>query len=252
MKQIKLLYMHIKIKNLLCLAVAILFCSICFTQDRTECKVMLEAIQDTYVGDCVKGFAEGKGEAKGKLHSYKGNFKAGFPNGFGTYYTSENSYHSGNFVNGIKEGKGESHFMKPNMQDSVIKGYWSGDIFQGNEYITYQFSSNALFETKDIRSSKAVGNLLTINIVLGIAGHTSFTGGPTEVLSITSLISEDVLFQVNKKNETITTMKFCGTYEISKFPVKLFGTLSNGEVFRLELYKAANWNVNLIALTNPR
>ena len=101
-----------------------------FGQDTSHtCKVLLESIKGEYSGECKKGLAHGKGESKG-IFRYAGSFKYGLPNGKGILYSGDNFF-DGNFLDGLKEGKGEMHYIKPNNADSIIKGYWSGDEFRG-------------------------------------------------------------------------------------------------------------------------
>ena len=78
-----------------------------YAQKNSEpCKVRLESIANEYKGECKKGLAHGQGTAKG-IHRYVGHFKDGLPDGQGTYYFSDSTYYTGNFQEGIKEGKEE-------------------------------------------------------------------------------------------------------------------------------------------------
>ncbi|PLX24321.1 MAG: hypothetical protein C0597_00015 [Marinilabiliales bacterium] len=44
----------------------------------TDCRVLLSSISEKYEGECVNGFADGKGIAEG-AHKYEGEFKKGLP-----------------------------------------------------------------------------------------------------------------------------------------------------------------------------
>jgi hypothetical protein len=211
-------------------------------EDTSWCKVKVKNLVGTYTGDCKLGLADGKGDAKGVEH-YTGNFKMGFPNGNGVYYYNDTMYHSGDFQDGLKEGKGETHYVQKGMPDSVIKGYWSGDVFRGKKYVTYSFSTTGLFDFTEITPSNHDGN--TITIELGTTSGTPNGSGPSGVvLSLVSLVSPTAsILKMRSKMES--SFKSYATFELVSFPCKLFATLNSNETFELELYKAADWKVRL-------
>lgn len=218
-----------------------------YAQENTQpCKVRLESIANEYKGDCKNGWADGQGIAKG-IHSYIGKFKDGMPEGLGSYYFSDSTYYIGNFQDGIKEGKGEFHYLTNRHTDSVVKGYWSGNEYRGKKYITYIFDSGTKFDRFEITPSSEIGHSITFELATTSGSPrglpNDFYGSPGYVLTLTELISNDPLLKFLSKvdNPTISY----STYEISKFPVILYGTLSNGEHFQLDLYKAAKWKVRL-------
>jgi len=153
-------------------------------------------------------------------------------------------YYTGNFQEGIKEGKGEFHYVKGNA-DSVLKGYWSGNEYRGKKYITYEFNSATKFDRWEITPTPQSGNSITFELATTSGSPrglpNDFYGNPGYVLTLTELHSNDPLLKFIAKvdNPTISY----STYEISKFPVILYGTLSNGENFQLDLYKRAKWKV---------
>jgi hypothetical protein len=169
------------------------------------------------------------------------------PDGQGVYYFSDSTYYSGNFQDGIKEGKGEFHYLTNRHSDSVVRGYWSGNEYRGKKYITYTFNAGTKFDRFEITSSSQIGNSITFELATtsgspkGLPGN--LFGDPGYVLTLTELESNDPLLKFISKvdNPTISY----STYEISKFPVILYGKLSNGENFQLDLYKAAKWKVRL-------
>lgn len=218
-----------------------LYCTCLFAQENTEpCKVLLSALEGKYTGECKKGLADGNGDARG-LHHYTGAFKKGLPNGKGIYYYSDSLYHSGKFQDGIKEGKGETHYVRGGFPDSIIKGYWSGDVYRGNQYKTYDFNCSQNSDLiVEITPSEQNGNTITIDIstTTGPPG-----GGPTSLV-INELISTDGNF-IKKISGHATNFSSSVTYQLSKFPAKLFAVLSDGRNFQLELYKPATWTVRL-------
>jgi hypothetical protein len=222
-----------------------------FAQENpSSCKVELFELQGKYTGECKDGLAHGKGEAIGQ-HHYTGSFKKGVPYGKGNYYYSDSVFYSGSFQDGIKEGKGEMHYAHPPLADSIIKGYWSGDLYRGTRYVTYSFNSSQVFATSDIQPLSENERTVTIEISTTTAspdGSTthSLSRASGEVLSLTDLLATDGSF-TRKKTSSVSGRMSSVTYEIAKFPVKLTGTFSNGRTFELELYKAAGWRVSLFA-----
>ena len=68
-----------------------------------DCKVLTEALQGEYTGDCKKGLAHGTGESKG-IDIYRGDFKKGLPNGTGTYIWKNGNSYEGEFKDGKRNG----------------------------------------------------------------------------------------------------------------------------------------------------
>jgi len=214
-----------------------------YSQDISkECKVELKNLSGTYVGECKNGFADGKGEAIG-AQRYVGIFKYGLPNGKGIYYYNKTTYYTGNFQDGLKEGKGETHYLRDGMPDSIVKGYWSGDEYRGNNYKTYNTTEMPFFDRVEITPSNEKGNILTIetSTTTGIFYQNSTFGF---LLTVTDVIALDGSF-INKLETPANPIKSSATYQLTKFPVKLRVTLSNGKTFNLELYKNAKWTVKL-------
>jgi len=211
-------------------------------QQDPSCKVVSEKLEGSYTGECKNGLANGKGEAKG-AHRYVGTFKNGMPDGTGTYYYDESQYYEGGFQNGIKEGKGEMHFLKKGAADSVIKGYWSADEYRGKKYTTYLFSTTETFDRTDINPSSSSGNTITIEIETTSGQPGGNTPGGNILMLVNLVSPSSSILKMTSKFES--SFKSTTTYELISFPCKLFGTLSNGNTFSLDLYKAANWKVRL-------
>lgn len=211
-------------------------------QDPSFCKVTWKELAGTYTGDCKNGLADGNGDAKG-FHHYTGSFKGGMPNGTGVYYYSDSMYYNGNFQDGIKEGKGEMHYLRKAMPDSIIKGYWSGGEYRGKKYITYSFTTSEQFDQNQLSPSSGSGNTVTIEIGT-TSGSPNGIGPNGYVLLLRDVVSptSSILKTLSKYE---SAFKSYATFEIVSFPCKLFGTLSDGQTFDLELYKAANWKIRL-------
>jgi len=220
------------------LLTTILNCPV-YSQQEPACKVTWTYLIGTYSGGCKYGFANGEGEAKG-AHYYKGSFKDGKPDGSGLYYYNDSIYYAGTFQDGLKEGKGEMHYKRKNSDDSVVKGYWSGDLFNGNRYTPYSFSTTESFDNIEITPSKVSGKTVTIEITT-TSGSAGASGSSLALLNLisTSASTLKILSRVDG------AFRNTASYEVSEFPCKLFGTLSNGNTFGLDLNKAANWKIRL-------
>ena len=205
-------------------------------QADSSCKVLMTSISGTYSGDCKKGLANGLGESKG-VHQYTGSFKNGFPNGKGTYYYGKNKYYTGNFLDGMKEGKGEMHFIKDDLSDSTVKGYWSADEYRGKTYSTYKLDVGFKMDRFDITPSSQSGNQVTFNI---FTTGNAVNSDKIRLYSVASL-EDGSLVKLILHAETQDYDLL--VIEVSKFPLKMKGMLTNGLEFNLDLYKSADWNV---------
>jgi len=116
-----------KIQPLIYFFFSIFISSKIFAQD---CLVEPASIKGTYTGDCKKGKANGKGKSVG-TDSYEGDFRAGLPEGNGTYTWSNGNVFTGQFVKGLKQGKGKLFMKGSASADSIIEGYWKNDVYIG-------------------------------------------------------------------------------------------------------------------------
>lgn len=111
--------------NFFCLSVVLIAFSnfIGFSQESSDCKVLLESISGKYEGGCKYGLAHGRGSAEGK-EKYQGRFRLGLPDGGGIYYFSNGDYYHGAFKKGKMNGKGE---FFSSINNKKIKGIWKED-----------------------------------------------------------------------------------------------------------------------------
>jgi len=222
-------------------------CSFLYAQDRL-CKVIPQKLVGKYTGDCKRGFAYGQGEATG-IDRYVGWFKNGMPNGNGTYYYGDTGYHAGNFQDGIKEGRGEMHYLRKGMPDSVIKGYWSADIFKGEKYTPYKLTTSTFFDRIEVIPSDHSGHTVTFEIATssgspnGAPNHANAAGFNSGYVLTLSALSSPTASILKAGSKYESSFKSSITYELIGFPCQLIGNFSNGESFDLELYKAADWKV---------
>lgn len=207
------------------------------------CKVNFTLLSKRYEGECKKGIASGKGEAWGE-HHYIGEFKNGMPNGKGTYHYNDNESYTGNMQDGLREGKGQMTYKIKDKEgtpkDSIVEGYWSGDIFRGKSYTTYQLSGGSSFSSYEISPSHSSGNQITFEI-------SSTSGNPVRGSGI--YVQSLVAYYDNKQgfSKIISTFDSNNTsftnVQIGGFPAKIQGRLTDGTNFELELYKSANWKI---------
>ena len=209
-------------------------------------KVLMSTIKEKYTGPVKKGLASGQGEAFG-VHHYIGMFKNGMPNGKGIYYYNDSVYYKGEFLDGVKEGKGEMHNAQKQGADTLIKGYWSGDEYRGKSYNTYAISGANNFDNVDVNYSASSGNRINFEIATtsGSPNPMLAQGNTNYVLSITELISLDNPSKVRFLSDYKSGLRAYWTFEILTFPIKLQVKLSNGRFISLDLYKSADWNVKL-------
>lgn len=98
-----------------------------YSQDKTDCKVLLTSISGKYKGECKKGLAHGQGTAEGKDH-YTGRFKKGYPHGKGVYTWANGDVYEGSFRKGKKHGNGVLKMAEAE-KDSILEGVWENDLF---------------------------------------------------------------------------------------------------------------------------
>jgi len=230
-----------------CYVIIFTSCSFLYAQDRL-CQVTSKSLTGKYTGDCKYGLANGEGEAIGIDH-YVGSFKNGMPNGKGSYYYGDTVYFKGNFQDGVKEGFGEIHYLRNGMPDSVVKGYWSGDVYKGKKYSTYKLSMTTFFDRTEVIPSDITGNTVTFEIATtsgspnGAPNHVNSAGFNSGYILTLNELSSPTASIIKMGSKYESSFKSSVTYELTGFPCQLIGTFSNGETFTLELYKSANWKV---------
>lgn len=218
----------------------------CYAQEN-QCMVESPSLKGMYTGDCKNGYASGKGSAIG-VHKYSGIFKNGVPDGKGVYNYDDSTFYTGSFLAGIREGKGELHHLR-NGKDSVVKGYWSADVYRGKKYVTYIYNTSQSFDLLEISPSEQSGNTLTFQVSTNSGSpdgsSTSLSGsGSGFVLGVASIVSLDQAF-IRKLSDFASGNKYYLTYQINTFPAHLLVTFTNDRMMELELYKAANWTIRL-------
>jgi hypothetical protein len=170
-------------------------------ETKPKCKVELEAISDSYDGECKKGMAEGIGTAIGE-DTYVGEFKKGLPHGQGRYIWSDGNYYSGDFRKGMPEGYGEKVIKRPGQLDSLVMGYWKSGDFIGQYESAYNIGNNKNVRRVRIIKVSDSPNQIQIFVI-------SNNGFPIPLESITGTDSKST------KNEF--TVKYMGWKNV-QFP----------------------------------
>ena len=111
-------------------------------QTSQSCLVRTPGLQGGYTGDCVAGYASGKGRAKG-VDAYEGGFRDGHPTGTGVYTFADGRRFEGEFANGKVNGR--ARFV-----------YANGDVLEG------VFQDNTLTGTG--RMQRANGQALLVQL----------------------------------------------------------------------------------------
>lgn len=126
-------------------------------QAPAACAVRDADLQGTYVGDCIGGYASGRGRAVGK-DSYEGSFRDGHITGYGIYTKADGRRYEGEFLDGKMSGRVKIY--NPN-----------GDILEG------QFSDNKLVGIGKL--TRKTGDVIDVELKDGKLSRVSSTSGTT-------------------------------------------------------------------------
>ncbi len=215
-------------------------CSYVFAQD---CTVESALLKGTYSGDCKKGKANGKGKAMG-TDTYEGDFKSGKPDGSGTYSWANGNFFTGQFVNGMKEGKGKLIYKRPNEKDSSVEGFWKKDQYVGKYEHPYSIihKSKAVTEV-EIEYRKDGYNKISFYIT-NTSGGAQLADGKElpkikvdEIQAIKGSFGRMSLIETHvKRTETVI--------EDISFPFRFKAIMGNEDV-ELEFREAGSYIINL-------
>jgi len=195
-------------KNLIVLKFVRVFFAVFFVfdlsaQNQPDCKVLKPELAGTYVGECKKGLAQGKGEARGK-DSYQGSFKKGLPDGKGKYFYSDGSFYEGNFSKGLRNGEGIYSFSYQG-KDSIQVGIWRNDKYAGKKIIppySVQIKRNIMNYsiTKSIKGDKSIMVVITKNALRVQPPDIDLIGSSGSVINTGSALGfENVTYPFNGK-----------------------------------------------------
>ena len=155
------------IQNQFMALLTISFINIGLVSAQDNCKVLLDAINAQYEGECKKGLADGFGTAKG-ADIYVGDFKKGLPDGTGKYTWANGNVFEGTFKKGVKEGKGTLIIKSSDGNQRVQTGYWRKDVYIGEYENPYEVTSRSAgvlsVSISPFENKVADGDILIISI----------------------------------------------------------------------------------------
>jgi len=91
-----------------------------WSQSGTSCQVRTPGLQGSYVGDCIGGYASGKGRARG-ADAYEGSFRDGQPTGYGIYTFADGRRFEGEFLDGKVNGRARFVYTSGDVLDGVFR-----------------------------------------------------------------------------------------------------------------------------------
>ena len=153
-----------------------------------SCKVLVKEIAGTYNGDCLNGLANGKGLSKGK-DTYVGNFVNGFPDGKGKYTYENGNVFTGYWSNGLKNGQGKFVYFIEGKK-YVQEGYWTDDNYIGlsNQNDFYRITNRS--GTEDFEIKKVNDNQVKIKISF-YAAMTKYVPTNLNITTSTGQLSQE-------------------------------------------------------------
>jgi len=205
----------------------------------TDCKVLLDSLKGTYVGECKKGKANGTGKAVG-INEYDGEFKNGLPEGMGKYTWTNGSYYYGSWKKGLKDGKGELHHFE-NGIEKLITGYWKEGNYRG-EYEHPYVITNVTSEIGRVQVTKfnSIDATLTITVE-SLSSNTSLSSNSVQTSTVMTAHQVTRGFYISKASSALTN-KETTTFNGVKFPFRCTFNFGNSMI-EIEIFDAGAWNI---------
>ncbi len=200
-----------------------------------ECEVKLLPITGKYTGECKDGKANGAGKSAG-LDTYEGNFKNGYPDGQGTYTWSVGDFYSGAFKKGLKAGKGEMHFKRTNMDDSIVTGFWEKDKYKGLYENPYKVE-----EMNPLVSYKNIQKISTKKMTV----YFSMENGINVAADVDNFQVIKGYFQRTNKTEMTKTKTI--EFQDVQFPFRVKFNLNKGPV-DIEFFEPGEWRIDIVLM----
>lgn len=146
-------------KHLLLIVLSVISGNLIYAQD-VRCNVLLDSLKGTYAGECQNGKANGTGKAVG-VDTYEGQFVDGYPEGKGMYIWKDGHYYIGQFKKGKLNGTGEMYYESAGGEDSLKSGYWKKNKYKGlyeRPYIIHR-STNKILDINCRQMNKKENNI---------------------------------------------------------------------------------------------
>ncbi len=208
----------------------------------TDCAVLPDNLKGSYEGLCEKGKANGQGKAMG-IDTYEGQFVNGYPEGKGIYIWKDGHYYVGQFKKGKLQGNGKMYFESADGNDSIITGFWEKDKYKGlfeNPYIIY----NTTTDIARLRVSKVSDK--ESNISLTVTNLRSNFGPNSNSFTTTTVMTSYSITQGIFMNKTINTLT---NSQITKFKDVTFpfrGTFYFGNSsVDIEILEPGDWMIEV-------
>ncbi len=193
---------------------------------QADCKVKLEAINQSYKGPCKKGYAHGQGEAKGNADTYTGNFKKGLPHGLGVYTWGNGNVYTGNFSKGKMHGKGK---LSIKAGTKIKDGYFEDNAYIGIYKTPYRVLSKREIQKVSFQEHKL--NLGTNHVLIKVKRLGRFVSPFLTISDENHSLTEPSSEGVKLMNATFPLKKITVSFTYEGF--------SCYTVF--EIYKKGNW-----------
>lgn len=232
-------------KKITSLLVFIFVCSL-WAHAQFNCKVMVEALQGQYNGDCKKGLANGEGSAKG-VDTYVGSFKKGYPHGFGVYTFANGSTYIGNYRGGLKDGYGLLNTITEAGDRIQDYGLWLADSLMAPN------DPKALFRVKNrkgikvvdpkLNRDKSIKNQIWINFQIDGVTDKSVVVSKATISSGKQMDTRDRALDTLVAFEDIETFPVTFTLE---YEIRKTNQFEAVECFaEITLFTAGLWEINL-------
>ena len=192
-----------------------------------SCRVLVKDIAGNYKGDCLNGLANGKGAAIGK-DTYVGNFVNGFPDGKGKYKYYNGNVFTGYWSKGLKNGQGKFIYF---IEDKkyVQEGYWKDDNYIGISNPDDFYKITNRLGTEDFEIKKVNDNQAKLKISF-YAAMTKYVPDNLKISTSTGQLSQEnlnfsiynyiipTLCEISYTIKTSRDIKTCNiSFEILKF-----------------------------------
>jgi hypothetical protein len=220
-----------------------------------NCKVKIDSLEGSYVGQCDNGLADGQGTATG-TDNYIGKFKKGYPEGKGKYIWKNGSWYDGSWKKGLYDGEGELHLVATDRNASRdFSGFWKKGKFIGVQSQPYKINSmtNRISDVSFRKNSNSQLNELVIS-VYDILNGASTMNTPNKLFipkqKLTGIQISAGSF-TNKVDDEESS-PYNNMYKLRGvvYPIRLLLYFET-DMLDVEIFEKGNWNLN-VRLENMR
>jgi hypothetical protein len=225
---------------LLCVFLIMLYAPI-HAQDSASCEVSLLPIVGKYTGECKNNKAHGMGKSVG-MDTYEGEFKKGYPDGEGIYTWKNGNYYKGTLKKGLRQGKGEFHFLRPGAADSIVSGYWQKDAYKGQNLKPY-IIANTTSDVGRVEVNNTGGKERSITVsVISRVGTSSLGSAANNIVKMTGVNVIAGRYLVKATNAL--TDKEITVFQQVEFPFRAVFSFGNAQV-EIEIFDEGTWDVSI-------